>query len=30
MSIEWATAILALAIILTFIAANWKDPHAPA
>lgn len=30
MSIEWATAILALAIILVFISANSKGPHAPA
>jgi hypothetical protein len=30
MSIEWAAAIIAIAMILFFIAANWKDPHAPA
>jgi hypothetical protein len=30
MSIEWAAAIIFLALFLFFISANWKDPDAQA
>jgi hypothetical protein len=30
MSIAWATLIISICLILTFISTNWKDPHAPA
>jgi hypothetical protein len=30
MSIEAATSILAISMILLFISANWKDPDAQA